>query len=187
MGKLIVWNVASLDGYFEGPEPWDLSLHETIWGDELAALSDAQLADTEALVFGRRTYEGMAAHWTSGAESGPIADAMNALPKIVVSNTLTDPKWNNTTLVSSDAVEALRKIKAKSERNLYVYGSAELLSSLLSAGLVDEYRLGIAPLLLGRGNPLFKRSDLRIDLELIKTQPLKNGGVVLYYRLGSPT
>ena len=98
-----------------------------------------------------------------------------------------DPKWNNTTLVSGDAVEALRKIKAKSERNLYVYGSAELLSSLLSAGLVDEYRLGIAPLLLGRGNPLFKRSDLRIDLELLKTQPLKNGGVVLYYRLGNPT
>ncbi len=187
MGKLIVWNIASLDGYFEGLQPWDLSLHETIWGDELAALSEAQLADTEALVFGRRTYEGMAAYWGNESETGPITDAMNALPKYVVSNTLTAPDWNNTSVINGDVVEALRDIKSKSQRNLYVFGSAELLASLLPAGLVDEYRLGIAPLLLGRGNPLFKPSDLRIDLELLKTQPLKNGGIVLYYGLKTPT
>jgi dihydrofolate reductase len=186
MGKLIVWNIASLDGYFEGPEPWDLALHETIWGDELAELSQTQLADTQALVFGRRTYEGMAAYWANETESGPITDAMNALPKYVVSNTLTAPDWNNTSVISGDVIEALRDIKAGSERNLYVFGSADLLATLLPADLVDEYRLGLAPLLLGRGNPLFKPSDLRIDLELLKTQPLKNGGVVLYYGVGKP-
>ncbi|AEQ51936.1 dihydrofolate reductase family protein [Pelagibacterium halotolerans] len=179
MGKLIVWNIASLDGYFEGPEPWDLSLHETIWGDELSEFSETQLADTEALVFGRRTYEGMASYWANETETGPITDAMNALPKYVVSNTLTAADWNNTKIVSGDIVQALRDIKAGSERNLYVFGSADLLATLLPAGLVDEYRLGLAPLLLGRGNLLFKPSDLRIDLDLIKTQPLKNGGIVI--------
>lgn len=186
MGKLIVWNIASLDGYFEGPEPWDLSLHETIWGDELSDFSEIQLADTEALVFGRRTYEGMASYWANETETGPITDAMNALPKYVVSNTLTAADWNNTKIISGDIVRALRDIKAASDRNLYVFGSAELLATLLPAGIVDEYRLGLAPLLLGRGNPLFKPSDTRIDLELLRTQPLKNGGIILSYGVGAP-
>lgn len=186
MGKLIVWNIASLDGYFEGPEPWDLSLHETIWGDELSEFSQTQLADTEALVFGRRTYEGMASYWANETETGPITDAMNALPKYVVSNTLTAADWNNTKIIGGDVIEALRDIKAASERNLYVFGSAELLATLLPAGIVDEYRLGLAPLLLGRGNLLFKPSDTRIDLELLKIQPLKNGGIILTYGVGAP-
>ncbi len=125
----------------------------------------------------------MAAYWANESETGPITDAMNTLPKYVVSNTLTAADWNNTKIISGDIVQALRDIKAKSDRNLYVFGSAELLATLLPAGIVDEYRLGLAPLLLGRGNPLFKPSNLRIDLELIKAQPLRNGGIVITYRL----
>lgn len=187
MGKLIVWNIASLDGYFEGETPWDLALHETIWGPELEALSDAQLNDAEALIFGRRTYEGMAAHWTSETgEPGDITSAMNTLPKIVVSNSLKRAEWNNTTIISGDVVGQLRQRKAEAQKTLYVFGSADLLKTLLPAGLVDEYRLGIAPLLLGRGNRLFKPMPETIPLVLEKTQPLRNGGIVLYYRVGAP-
>lgn len=187
MGKLIVWNIASVDGYFEGPAPWDLALHAPLWGPELEAFSSAQLDDAEALIFGRRTYEGMAAHWTGeAAEPGDITHAMNRLPKIVVSNTLTRAEWNNTTIVSGDVVAALRERKAGATRNLYVFGSADLLKTLLPAGLVDEYRLGISSLLLGRGNPLFKPSADAIPLTLIRTQPLGTGGIVLCYAVGAP-
>src|SRR5690606_12604746 len=74
LGKLIVWNIASVDGYFEGAEPWDLAHHETVWGDQLQALSISQLEDAEALIFGRRTYEGFAAYWPNETETGAITD-----------------------------------------------------------------------------------------------------------------
>jgi dihydrofolate reductase len=185
MGKLIVWNIASVDGYFEGTEPWDLALHETVWGDELQALSIAQLEDAEALMFGRKTYEGFAAYWPNETETGPIADSMNAIRKYVVSDTLTEAAWNNTEIVSGDVVSAIKDLKRNTARNIYIFGSADLLSTLLPAGLVDEYRLGVASLLMGRGNPLFKPADQRIDLKLLKSQPLENGGIVLYYGLGN--
>ena len=185
MSKLIVWNIASVDGYFEGAEPWDLAHHETVWGDQLQALSISQLEDAEALIFGRRTYEGFAAYWPNETETGAITDHMNAIRKYVVSNTLVEADWNNTEIISGDIVSAITDLKRAAARNFYVFGSADLLSTLLAAGLVDEYRLGIAPLLLGRGNPLFKPADGRIDLKLLKSQPLENGGIVLYYGVGN--
>ncbi len=186
MAKLIVWNIASVDGYFEGAEPWDLSMHETIWGPELEALSNEQLGNAEALIFGRKTYVGMAVHWTTAQdEPGQVTHAMNALPKIVVSNTLTSADWNNTTIMSGDIAGQIRERKAKADKPLYVFGSAELVSSLLEDGLVDEYRLGIAPVVLGKGNPLFKQNGSRLPMDLIKSQPLENGGIILYYAVGT--
>src|SRR5690606_30717590 len=106
--------------------------------------------------------------------------------KVVVSNSLQRADWNNTNIMSGDVVGQLRDRKAKAENNFYAFGSADLLKTLLPAGLVDEYRLGIAPLLLGRGNPLFKPMAQTIPLTLEKTQPLQNGGIVLYYEVGAP-
>lgn len=183
MGKIIVWNLASVDGYFEGVEPWDLNHHEAVWGDELEALSTAQLEDAEALLFGRRTYEGFAAYWPDATETSTITDGMNAIRKYVVSNTLTEANWNNTEIIKGNVVSAIADLKRNAARNIYIFGSADLLATLLPAGLVDEYRLGIAPLLMGRGNPLFKPSETRIDLKLLRSQPLRNGGIVLYYSL----
>ena len=179
MGKIIIWNIASLDGYFEGPEPWDLALHETVWGDELHALSLAQHKDAEALVFGRKTYEGMASYWRN--ETGDVADDMNRLRKYGVSTTLETADWAKSQIFAGEPISALADLKRTASKNFYVFGSAELVASLLEAGLVDEYRLCIAPLLLGRGNRLFKPSDKRIDLKRSKTQPLKGGGIILYY------
>jgi dihydrofolate reductase len=181
MAKLIIWNIMSLDGAFEGVTPWDLSMHETVWGPELKKLSDEQLAEAAVLLFGRKTYEGMRDYWSGSTESE--APAMNNTPKVVVSSTLADADWNNSRVVRSiDDVKALKKDAGA--KNIFVFGSAKLASSLREADLIDEYRLCIAPLLLGKtgGAPLFKPSNERQRLDLIKAEPITGGGVLLFYR-----
>lgn len=184
MGRLIIWNIMSLDGAFEGAEPWDLSMHETVWGPELEQLSKAQLAEATVLLFGRATYEGMAEYWRK--ETGEIADGMNAAPKAVVSATLKSADWNNSRLLRSiDDVAALKKDTG--EKPIFVFGSANLTSSLRKANLIDEYRICIAPLLLGAtgGPPLFKPDDPRQRLDLTEARAIAGGGVILFYRPAS--
>jgi len=181
MGKLIIWNVMSLDGAFEGVTPWDLSMHETVWGPELKTLSDDQLSEAALLLFGRNTYEGMRDYWVNSTE--PEAPAMNNTPKVVVSSTLKDADWNNSRIVRSlDEVAALKRDAG--DRSIFVFGSAQLTASLRDAGLIDEYRICIAPLLLGKagGAPLFKPENERQRLELIKAEAIQGGGVLLFYR-----
>jgi dihydrofolate reductase len=183
MGKLIIWNIMSLDGAFEGATPWDLSMHETVWGPELEQLSKEQLADSTMLLFGRRTYEGMAEYWQKETETGEIADGMNNAPKAVVSSTLKSADWKNSRLLRTiDDVATLKKDAGG--KNIFVFGSAQLTSSLRQAGLIDEYRICIAPLLLGRtgGAPMFKPDDDRQRLDLIEARPITGGGVILFYQ-----
>lgn len=182
MRRLVVWNVMTLDGFFEGRNPWDLGFMQTVWGDELEAFSLAQGREIGTLLFGRRTYEGMASYWTK--ETGPVADMMNALEKAVATRTLGKAAWNNTRLLKGDAVDEVTGLKAEVGKDIYVFGSADLLASLLSFGLVDEYRLCIAPLVLGEGNPLFKPQEAQIKMRLESACPLKNSGVILTYAVG---
>src|SRR3546814_11001887 len=95
-----MWNIMTLDGYFDGEKNWDLWFHETVWGEELKTLSLEQLHTADFLVFGRITYEGMAAHWQSA--TGEIAELMNEIPKIVCSRTLNQASWNNSTLIKEN-------------------------------------------------------------------------------------
>lgn len=184
MGKLIIWNVMSLDGAFEGAAPWDLSMHETVWGPELEKLSKAQLADASLLLFGRATYEGMAQYWTSAeaANEGEIAGGMNNASKAVISTTLKSAAWNNTRLLRR--IDEVAALKRDSEKSVYVFGSAKLTAALREAGLIDEYRVCIAPILLGKtgGAPMFKPENAREKLELIETRAIAGGGVLLFYR-----
>jgi dihydrofolate reductase len=182
MRRLVVWNAMTLDGYFEGRGPWDLAFHETVWGDELEAFSLEQGKAIGTLLFGRRTYEGMAGYWTTA--TGPVADMMNTLEKAVATRTLDKATWNNTRLLKGDAVEAARGLKAERAKDIYVFGSADLVASLLAAGLVDEYRICVAPVVLGGGNPLFKPQDRQVKMRLEATRPLKTGGVILTYAVG---
>lgn len=182
MRRLVVWNAMTLDGCFEGKSPWDLGFHETVWGDELEAFSLEQGKEIGTLLFGRRTYEGMASYWTTA--TGAVADMMNSIEKAVATRTLDKATWNNTRLLKGDAVEAVRGLKAEDGKDVYVFGSADLLASLLSAGLVDEYRVCVAPIVLGGGNPLFKSQDQRIKMRLVSARPLKTGGVILTYAVG---
>ncbi|MBS0384874.1 MAG: dihydrofolate reductase family protein [Proteobacteria bacterium] len=184
MAKLIVWNIMSLDGAFEGAAPWDLSMHETVWGPELEQLSKEQLADSTILLFGRKTYEGMAEYWQKAAdEPGEISGGMNNAPKVVVSTTLNSADWKNTRLLRSvDDVAALKHDAG--DKNIFVFGSAQLTSSLRRVNLIDEYRICIAPLLLGvtGGAPMFKAEDPRQRLDLIEARPIEGGGIILFYR-----
>lgn len=180
MRKIVVWNLMTLDGYFEGTSPWDLAFHTSVWGDELETFSLEQGAEIGALLFGRKTYEGMASYWSK--ETGPIADMMNGLEKIVASRTLKEANWNNSRLLDGAVPEAIERLKREPGKDIFVFGSADLVAALLAHGLVDEYRLCLAPVVLGAGNPLFKASDGQLTMKLLKTTPLETGGVVLHYR-----
>jgi dihydrofolate reductase len=183
MRRLVVWNMMTLDGYFEGKSPWDLGFHEMVWGDELETFSLEQGKEIGTLLFGRRTYEGMADYWIKA--TGAIADMMNSIEKAVASRTLEEATWNNTRLLKGEATEAVRALKAEEGKDVFVFGSADLLDSLLKAGLVDEYRICLVPVVLGGGNPLFKPQDQQVKMRLESSRPLKTGGVVLTYAVGA--
>jgi dihydrofolate reductase len=180
MSRLIMWNLITLDGMFEGPRPWDLSFHEYAWCDELARFSLEQAAEVEGLIFGRRTYEGMAAHWT--AARGETADFMNAVPKYVFSRTLDRADWANSTLVKEDAGNAVARLKEQHGKDLFVFGSADLSASLIRHGLIDEYRIGLVPVTLGKGSPLFKPDSKPLKLQLQQSRPLGDRCLLLRYQ-----
>jgi dihydrofolate reductase len=174
-----MWNIITLDGYFEGNHNWDLPFHNVVWGQELEKLSIEQLNSADYLVFGRVTYEGMAAYWTKA--EGEVAGLMNKIPKLVFSKTLKSVDWNNATLIKESASAEIAKLKAQGGRDMYVFGSANLSETFINDNLFDEYRIGIAPVILGSGRPLFRQGISSINLSLVSTQQLLTGGVVLKY------
>lgn len=180
MGKLIMWNLMTLDGMFEGSKPWDLDWHEYAWGEELERFSLEQGREAEGLVFGRRTYEGMAAHWPTA--KGEIADFMNAVPKYVFSRTLERTDWANSTLVKEEAGKAVARLKERPGKDLFVFGSADLSATLIRHGLFDEYRVGLVPVTLGEGNPLFKPGAVPLRLQLQQSRPLGDRCLLLRYQ-----
>ncbi|MBV6505631.1 MAG: putative protein YyaP [Syntrophorhabdaceae bacterium] len=179
MRKLVMWNLITLDGFFEGSKPWEIDWHDYAWGDELEQFSIEQSKSVGVLLFGRITYEGMANYWTTA--KGEIADFMNSVPKIVASRTLNNAGWNNSQLVSGDIVKEVARLKQQDGKDVYVFGSANLSSTLTQHGLIDEYRLGLTPVVLGSGNPLFKTSPERLKLKLVEARALKSGCVILRY------
>ena len=182
MRRVVMWNLISLDGYFEGAKKWDLDFLSIVWGPELEQLSIEQTGAAEMLLFGRVTYEGMAAHWPTAG--GPIAEIMNSIPKVVFSRTLERADWSNTRLVRGDAVEEVRRLKAETGGDMYVFGSGELSAALIERDLIDEFRLCVVPVLLGKGTPLFEQGSEK-RLKLIDTRVLETDGVILTYRLAA--
>lgn len=180
MARLIMWNLMTLDGMFEGSQPWDLDWHEYAWGDELEQFSLEQGREAGALVFGRRTYEGMAAYWSTA--TGEIAEFMNTVPKYVFSRTLDRAEWSNSTLVKEDAGKAVARLKEQQGKNLFVFGSADLSATLIRSELFDEYRIGLVPVTLGEGNPLFKLGSRPLRLRLQQSRPLGDRCLLLSYR-----
>jgi dihydrofolate reductase len=180
MRRVVMWNLVTLDGFFEGAKSWDLGWHEYVWGEELEKLSIEQSKSIGMLLFGRVTYQGMASYWPSA--KGEIADFMNNVPKIVFSRTLEKADWNNTRLVKENAEGEVVKLKRQDGKDLYIFGSANLSSTLTQHRLIDEYRLCVTPLVLGGGNPLFKVSPNRMKMKLLEARPLNSGGVILRYQ-----
>ncbi len=179
MSRLVMWNLITLDGFFEGAASWDLGWHELVWGEELERISLEQLRGADQLLFGRVTYEGMASYWPSA--EGEVADLMNSVPKVVFSRTLRQPDWSNTRLAGDDAVAEVSRLKGEGDGETLVFGSGELCAALTRAGLFDEYRLAVVPVLLGRGKTLFGRGLEQLKLSLLEARPLDSGAVILRY------
>jgi dihydrofolate reductase len=177
VAKLILWDMISLDGYFEGPNKGDIDWF--VFDDELEKYILETQSDVSALVFGRNTYELMAAYWPSA--EGQIADFMNSVPKLVFSTTLQGVDWNNSRLVRENVSEEVSRLK-QGAGDIFCFGSADFASTLINEGLVDEYRIGINPILLGSGVPFFKGGPSRRKLKLVDTKPLKSGLVILHYQ-----
>jgi dihydrofolate reductase len=176
--KLIVSNVMSLDGFFEGPnKKFDWFVPD----EEFLDYAKDLLRSVDTILFGRTTYEHMAAHWPS-APRDEIANAMNNLPKVVVSRTLKNVEWNNSRLIQGDVAEEISKLKQMPGKDIVIFGSATLASSLLQLDLIDDYRVILSPILLGGGSPMFTNMKHRINLKLAGTKLLKSGVVVLYYQ-----
>jgi dihydrofolate reductase len=180
MGKLVMWNLMSLDGFVEGPNR-GISWHGDVWGEELEQLSIAQLREAGGLLFGRVTYELMAAYWPNASgEAAEIADFMNAMPKYVFSRTLARADWTNTQLFTCDVGATVARLKRESVKDIFLFGSADLAASLIPEGLIDEFRIAINPLLLGGGTSLFKLGPC-LKLKLVDSRPLSSGVVIIRY------
>jgi dihydrofolate reductase len=179
MSKLIMWNLMTLDGFFDGAENWALDWHQYAWGEELERLSIEQLREADMLVFGRVTYEGMAAYWKT--EQGEVATFMNSLPKAVFSRTLDKADWHNTKLLKGDVKQEVQDLKRAGDKNIFVFGSGGLSATLLEEGLFDEYRLCLVPVVLGVGKQLFGRKLSRLRMKLLDSRPLMSGSVLLRY------
>ena len=174
MRKVFLFMMVTLDGFFEGPD------HEIDWhnvDEEFNEFAMDQLNEVDALLFGRVTYQGMASYWPTpfAKENDPIiADKMNTVPKIVFSKTLEKVEWNNSRLVKGNIAEEVLQLKQQQGRDLAV--------SLLQMGLIDELRIMVNPVVLGRGRSLFNGIDDTLNLKLLKTKTFRSGNVLLYYQ-----
>lgn len=178
MRRVIVSNVASLDGFFETP---DKKLDWVVTDGEFFDYAEAMLRAADTLLFGRATYEHMAGYWPT-APADEIADKMNNLPKLVFSKTLRRVTWNNSKLAEKNPQEEVSELKRRPGKDIVVLGSATVASSLLLAGLVNEYRVILEPVLIGRGNPLFKDITERMQLKLMSARAFGSGVVLLSYQ-----
>ena len=167
MGKLVVTEFITLDGVIEEPA-WSFEFNR---GDEGENFKGDELKAADAQLLGRVTYEGFAKAWPTMTDAGWFGEKMNAMPKYVVSTTLTDDRadWNNTTVIRDDVPGEVRRLKERVAGDILVAGSAELVRSLVEHDLVDEYRLMVYPIVLGAGKRLFGEGTPRTKLRLVSS------------------
>jgi dihydrofolate reductase len=180
MGKLVVTEFVSVDGVFEDPGGAESYEHggwtfEYDRGEDGNRFKLDELQEAQVQLLGRKTYEGFAAAWPS--REGPFADKLNSDRKVVVSSTLTNPEWQNTTVLSGDVVEEISKLKDETDGVILVAGSGTLVGTLLAADLVDELRLMVFPTILGRGERLFPDGIDRLKLKLAESRTVGPDGV----------
>jgi dihydrofolate reductase len=184
MGKIVVTEFISLDGVIEDPGGaedykyggWSFEISRGEEGDKFK-LDEAM--DSKALLLGRRTYEGFAAAWPS--REGEFADKFNSMPKYVVSSTLTDPEWTNTTVIGADLPAEVSKLKEELDGDIVVHGSAQLAQALVDQGLVDELRLMVFPVVLGTGKRLFGETSDKRPLRLADSKVVGDGVAIMIY------
>lgn len=179
MRKLFWQMNVTLDGFMEGPNR-ELNDTAQVVDEDFDRYATEMLKSIDAIFLGRRTYQLFAGYWPSA--TGPDADRLNELPKIVFSRTLEKVEWKNSRLVKENVAEEVARLKQQPGNDLALFGSAELASTFMRLGLIDEYRIFITPVILGRGTPMFRDIDDRIALKLSKVTTWSSGGVALYYQ-----
>jgi dihydrofolate reductase len=184
VGRIVVTEFLSLDGVMEDPGGSENFKHggwtfEISRGEEGDKFKLEETMSSEALLLGRRTYEGFAAAWPS--REGEFADRFNSMPKYVVSSTLSDPGWTNSTVLNGDLTENVKRVRDEHEGDVVVHGSAQLVQSLLDNDLVDELRLMVFPVVLGDGKRLFGETSDKKPLRLESTQTVGDGVAILVY------
>jgi dihydrofolate reductase len=184
MGRIVVTEFVSVDGVVEDPggaedfkhSGWSFEFER---GDEGNKFKLDETVASEALLLGRKTYEGFADAWPS--REGEFADKFNNMPKYVVSSTLSDPDWTNSTVVGGDLAQVVSDLKAKHDGDIVVHGSAQLVQALLEQDLVDELRLMTFPVVLGAGKRLFGETSDKKPLRLADSRTVGDGVAILVY------
>jgi dihydrofolate reductase len=184
VGRIVVTEFVSLDGVMEDPGGAENFRHggwsfEISRGDEGDKFKLDETLSSEALLLGRVTYEGFAAAWPS--REGDFADKFNTMPKYVVSSTLEEPEWNNSTVLKGDVADEVAKLREEQAGDIVVHGSAQLVQTLLERDLVDELRLMVFPLVLGSGKRLFDGLSDKKPLRLVESKVVGDGVTILVY------
>ena len=181
MGKLVVTEFVSLDGVMQAPGGEDFKYPGWTFdfdrGEDGNQFKLQETLETEALLIGRVTYESFAGAWPS--RDGEFADKFNSMPKYVVSSTLEDPEWNNTTVLNGDAVAEAARLKQDVDGIVQVPGSLRLVQALIEADLVDELHLMVFPVVLGTGRRLFGETSEKSDWRLTEAKPVGADGVLV--------
>jgi len=188
MAQIIVTEFVSLDGVMEDPggaEDFEYGgwTFEIDRGEEGNAFKLDETMESDALLLGRVTYEGFAAAWPS--REGEFADKFNSMPKYVVSTTLRSPEWQNTTVIDGDVADGVSRLRREQDGNVVVHGSARLVQTLLEHDLLDELRLMVFPVVLGKGKRLFGDTSAKKPLQLAESRTVGDGVAILVYRRAS--
>jgi dihydrofolate reductase len=183
MGRIVVTEFVSLDGVMEAPGGEDFKYKAWTFdfdrGEEGNRFKLDEALEAEALLLGRVTYEGFAAAWPS--REGEFADKFNEMPKYVVSSTLKNPEWNNSTVLEGDVVPEVSKLRQQLDGEIYVHGSRQLVQTLVENDLVDELRLMVFPVVLGTGRRLFGEMSDKKTLRLTDSKTVGDGIAILIY------
>lgn len=186
MGKIVVTEFISLDGVVEDPGGAEDYRHGG-WAFEFERGADGnkfkfdELMEAKVQLLGRVTYEGFATAWPKMDDEGAFAKKMNEMPKYVVSSTLDQPDWQNTTILSGDPTDSVAALKEEVEGVILVAGSATLVKALIENDLVDELRLMVFPVLLGQGKRLFPEGETKHRLKLAKAETVGDGVWLVQY------
>lgn len=178
MRKVIVSTYATLDGRADEIQDWTLPFDD----GGVAGYHTDLLANSDGLLLGRRTYEIFAAIWPPRSEGLPYVDKLNSMPKYVASTTLSGLEWENSHLIEGDVAEGVAELKQRPGQDLVVYGGHDFIYGLLEHDLIDEYRLLVHPVVLGKGRSLFKDGAERMNLDLVDTTVIPPGVVILTYQ-----
>src|SRR5215210_2798333 len=178
MRKVIAVELMSVDGVIEAPETWAFPYSN----DEMEEANASGMAASDALLLGRVTYEGFASFWPHQPSGTPMVDYINSVPKFVVSTTLKEVEWNNSTLIKGNFAEEITRLKRQPGKDITIIGSGALVGSLLRDGLLDELRLMVHPVVLGGGKRLFEDGGDRKDLKLVDSRTFGTGVLYLTYR-----